>query len=327
MACLSVAALLGGVGETAAVGTTAGLLGEAAGVSALGGATMGADLLGLSQMGGAVAAGGGAEAGLAASTLGGLGQVGADGLATGMSGWGAGGINGASGLTGFGGAPFVENPGGLSGAMGDSATQYLGQMGANSPLTVGSSGFGNLGMADVKSALQWASPLSSIMSGITGIQQSGQIKKAGQQAALAANPWGTNGGQALAGSQLQQLMTNPGQVAATDRAYALRVQGAQRAAAQQGQDSGAMSVAGANASTDWYNQRMQSLSGLAGAGVNPGTGAQLGLTGQVESANMLSKGLGSMAYGTNSIPGVSGATATMPPAVQQWFKQQGYLGG
>tara|TARA_R110000868_G_scaffold58135_1_gene179630 strand:- start:235 stop:747 length:513 start_codon:yes stop_codon:yes gene_type:complete len=169
-----------------------------------------------------------------------------------------------------------------------------------------------------------------VFSGIQGIQQAGQLKKAGQQASRTANPWGAGGGQALADSQLQQLMTNPGQVAAQDPSYALRLQGAQRATAQQGQNSGAMAVAGANATSNWYDQRMAALGGLAGAPGNPGGAAQLGLQGQIASGDMLSKGLGSIAYGTNSMPGMNNAMASMPPqlqqGLQQWMKQQGIAG-
>lgn len=97
------------------------------------------------------------------------------------------------------------------------------------------------------------------------------------QAAIAgADPWGTSGGRALADAQLQALMRDPSQVAASDPAYALRIQAAQRAMGGYGQDSGAMAVAGANASTDWLNQRQLALASLENMG-NPVGAQQVGL--------------------------------------------------
>ena len=129
-----------------------------------------------------------------------------------------------------------------------------------------------------------------------------------RQALLSQNksaPWQASGGMGLADQQLQQLMQNPGQVAAQDPSYALRMQGAQRATSQYGQDSGAMSVAGANASTDWYNQRLQSLGGLAGANINPATGQQVSLQGYEAANKLASSSLGSIGYGATSLGGNS----------------------
>ena len=162
-----------------------------------------------------------------------------------------------------------------------------------------------LGWADVKSALQIAGPALSIGSGLYGMSAADTLRK---QALLSQNkstPWQASGGMGLADQQLQQLMQNPGQVAAQDPSYALRMQGAQRATAQYGQDSGAMSVAGANASTDWYNQRLQALGGLAGANVNPALGQQVGLQGTEAANKLMSSGLGSIGYGVTSLGGNS----------------------
>ena len=93
----------------------------------------------------------------------------------------------------------------------------------------------------------------------------------------AADPWGNSGGRALADAQLQELIRNPNAAMSNDPAYASRIQGAQRAAARYGQDSGAMAVAGANASSSWYNERLAQLQGLAGAGFNPAGGEELRL--------------------------------------------------
>ena len=95
---------------------------------------------------------------------------------------------------------------------------------------------------------KYGQPAMSVYSGITGLQRAAQMRKMAALAARRSDPWGQSGGRALADTQLQELMRDPSRVAASDPAFKLRVMGAQRANAQFGQDSGAMSVAGANAS-------------------------------------------------------------------------------
>lgn len=143
---------------------------------------------------------------------------------------------------------------------------------------------------------KYISPALSIGSGLLGLQRQAQLKKMAQLAAARGDPWGNSGGRALADSQLQQLLRDPSSVAASDPAYKLRIQGAQRATSQYGQDSGAMSIAGANASTDWYNGRLAQLAGLSGAGTTPGNGMGTALIGLTASNNLLSSSLGSIGY-------------------------------
>lgn len=198
-------------------------------------------------------------------------------------------------------------PGGFTeyalGAGGEGALAAY-EFGANAGVGAPGAG-GGLNWTDVKSALLIAGPAMSIGSGLYGMSQAEAMRK---QALLSQNrsaPWQASGGMGLADQQLQQLMQNPGQVASQDPAYALRMQGAQRAASQYGQDSGAMSVAGANASTDWYNQRLQQLGGLAGAGVNPAGGQQVSLQGTEAANKLASSSLGSIGYGATSLGGNS----------------------
>ena len=198
-------------------------------------------------------------------------------------------------------------PGGFTeyalGAGGEGALAAY-EFGANAGVGAPGAG-GGLNWSDVKSALQIAGPAMSIGSGLYGMSQAEAMRK---QALLSQNrstPWQASGGMGLADQQLQQLMQNPGQVASQDPAYALRIQGAQRAASQYGQDSGAMSVAGANASTDWYDKRLQQLGGLAGAGVNPAGGQQVSLQGTEAANKLASSSLGSIGYGATSLGGNS----------------------
>ena len=135
------------------------------------------------------------------------------------------------------------------------------------------------------------------------------MRRLAMLAGAKADPWGSSGGRNLADAQLQKFMTNP----TADPSYALRIRGAQRANAQFGQDSGAMAVAGANASTDWFNARMAQLGGLAGAGGNPAQGVQVQMGGLEGANKLLSDSLGSFGYGAATLAGTGGLT----PAQQQ----------
>ena len=180
----------------------------------------------------------------------------------------------------------------------------------------------NFSTSPLKTAYSLASPLSSIYSGIQGLSSADEMRKRAQMAQMQGNPWGSGGGQAMANQQLMDLMANPSMVASNDPAYKLRIQGAQRATATQGQGSGAMAVAGANASTDWYNGRLQQLGVLAGAPGNPVGAAQIGLQGDMAAADLQSRGLASIGFGTNTIGG-GGAGAALPASYYDWLRATG----
>lgn len=128
--------------------------------------------------------------------------------------------------------------------------------------------------------------LINIGTSLYGMTQAQALQQQALLAQQQANQWASSGGQALGVQQLQSLMLDPSQQAASDPAYKLRLQAAQRAMAGYGQGSGMMAVAGANASTDWYNQRMAQLASVAGAPGNAVGAAQVGLTG-VQASNQL----------------------------------------
>ena len=174
----------------------------------------------------------------------------------------------------------------------------------------------------VKSAASLASNGMSIYSGLKGMDQAEQMRKLAAANAAKADSWGTSGGRALSDQQLQAFLKDPSQAAAQDPAYALRIQGAQRANAIHGADSGAMSVAGANASTGWYDQRLQQLSGLAGASGTGSAGAQIGIQGQEYANSLESKGLASLGYGVTRM----GASQNqLPDNVMMFLQKMGYM--
>ena len=295
---------------SAAVGAAAG--GLAAGVS--GGNVIGGALLG--GAGGYVAGGGlnglFAPAGSAAAAGGSVGDMAAtlpsyNPALTPLEAMNAAEAYAASGMTA--GQLTQAALGGSLPSASTVAQQVLQKTGVNTPVSVTPGNAGAVPSATPGNTSfdwgQWAQSLLtpqsllSVGSGLYGMYQSGKIADQSAIAAREANPWGTSGGYALAGQQLQDLMRNPTQVAATDPSYQLRIQGAQRAMASYGQDSGAMASAAANASTDWFNQRLQQLGPLAGVNFNPVNSAQLGLTGQTQAVNLQGQSLGSIGYGVN----------------------------
>lgn len=189
---------------------------------------------------------------------------------------------------------------------------YTAGIGAGEAVAGGVAAGGGFDWGGWADSLNNPESLIAIGSGLQGIVAGTQQQDQAKQAQEAANPWGTSGGYALAGQQLQDLMKDPMQVAATDPAYQLRIQGAQRAMGLYGQDSGAMSVAGAAASTDWYNQRLAQLGQLAGAGLSPAAAGQLGLQGEQAAQETISTGIGRLAYGATA-GGTSSATGGTAP--------------
>lgn len=168
------------------------------------------------------------------------------------------------------------------------------------------------------------SSLSSVGSGLYGLYNANSMRNLATSAMNRADPWGTSGGRGVADAQLQSLLNDPTQAAANDPAYQLRIQAAQRATAGSGQGSGAMAVAAANASSDWYNTRLSQLGGISGATVNPGTAADLSLTG-TNNANMLAgSSLASIGFGLNTATG-GGATSSMSPQVLAYLRSIGAM--
>jgi len=149
----------------------------------------------------------------------------------------------------------------------------------------GSAGFGSL------------SSLLSIGSGIYGMTQAEKLRKLAQIQSQKADPWGESGGRALAGTQLQGLMTDPSKIT-TMPGYEAGLQAVQRSMAANGYlGSGNMMTALAKYGGDFYNNAISQLSGLAGAGINPGTAAGININGATSANDLASRSLASIGYG------------------------------
>lgn len=278
----------------------------------------------MAAMGGGFAAGIGAAAGGAGVNAGGLDGVLGDSF-SGQSWWDGSGGSVGGGSEGFGGNSF---DGGLDGPLGDSFSDQPWWNGGNDfssvmppgantnlPASLNStgmppslSGTSFAGseptlMQKLKELYSLASPALSIGSGLVNLFGA-------RRGGAAADPFAASGGRALADSQLQALLRGD---VDNDPALRLRIRAAQRAMGSYGQNSGNMAVAAANASTDWYNQRLQQLGGLAGAGFNPAGAA--GVRNQMQQ-----QALGQIGFGLNQAFGSNG----MSPAMMAQLRSLGY---
>ncbi len=316
--------------------------------------------------GGAVNTAGGAAATLGqlgggvSATTGGMAAPGADQSfwETGMSGGAPADATGGAGS--MAGTPYAGLTGSATGSTaGDQAIPPALKAAAQQLLTNGGT------MADLAKLL---GPAMSIGSGIYGLNKAADLTaqtrtdttgaiaplqnfnpaaslgagSLGETMANKADPWGASGGRALADQQLQALMRDPSQVSASDPAYALRIQGAQRAMGSYGQGSGNMAVAGANASTSWLNDRQTALANMENMG-NP-VGAQqvglnvgqLGLSTDIAQSNAgldaaklnLAAGMGANSLAGQSLASLgygvtqaTGGNTQIPPAVLQYLQQ------
>lgn len=219
---------------------------------------------------------------------------------------------GTPGLSSMPNASTFGNTMAGAGVLGTGLLATGGFTGAANAATAG--GISSLLPSSLAGYAQAANAILGIGSGVAGIIQANHAGDAATAASAAANPWATSGGQALATQQLQELMTNPSQTAARDPSFGLAIQGAQRATASHGQDSGAMAVAAANASNNWYNNRLSTLGTLAGAPGNPVGAAQVGLLGSGQSNQLLMQALSSIGFGVNQ---ALGGSSQLPASLLQ----------
>ena len=161
--------------------------------------------------------------------------------------------------------------------------------------------------------------LTSIGSGLYGLSNAAAMRGMAGNAMNRGDPWGASGGRAGADAQLQALLRDPTGAAQNDPAFKLRMQAAMRANAPMGTNSGAMATAAANASTDWYNNRLSQLGGISGANVNPAQAQQLGLEGTGMANTLAGNSLASMGFGLNTA-----MNGGIPPQMLEFLRSKGY---
>lgn len=243
-------ALGAGAGGAGAAGTSLSALGGGAGPGAIG--VTAADTAGLEST---IAAGGSTEGLVSGTQLGSLSQT--AGISAGLP---------SAGFTWKEGLGWVNAAGQLANIAGRIINgRYVAQTAANSANNA------QLSAEDAK-------------------RRADEMAAYGDTESKLMQPWDESGGRKLAGDQLQALLRDPMGVANGDPAYKLRQQAAARAMGMYGMDSGAMGVAAADASSTWYDQRLQQLAGLAGANAAPGAGGQFRLNAMNGSAVIAGQG-------------------------------------
>ena len=245
---------------------------------------------------------------------------GAGGAAGGISGVGTAGVNGElvqqfldQGYTQEQALQMAQQSSvsqGVSGAASGTAGGQLQQQGFPSGGTLGGgiSGTGTIGGGGVSTglspptagaagAMPWGSPsnLMTMGTGAYGLLQANQMQQAAQRAQQQADPFGPYRQQYA--QQMAALSADPSKLQQMP-GYQAGLQAVQRSMAAQGYTgSGNMMAALSKYGGDFYNQTMNMYGGFAGAGVNPGTGAQLGLQGQALGTNLAINSLGLMGRG------------------------------
>jgi hypothetical protein len=123
-----------------------------------------------------------------------------------------------------------------------------------------------------------------------------------------SDPWASSGGRALADRQLQLLMTDPEAAMLADPGYLAAMKGATRAMARYGQNSGNMAVAAASTASNWYDNAVRRLSGLAGATQMPAQGTNAAVSGMAQANQQAGQGLASLGYGIRQLENIFGGT-------------------
>ena len=197
-------------------------------------------------------------------------------------------------LSSAGGADVL----GSWGSWGFDPSQMLSGLGGSSGSFMPSTAQGWLGMG----------------SGIYGMYLAEQQRKLAKQAIPGSAPWTASGGTAMAGDALKHAISGD---LSQDPGFQLAQNSAARASAQQ--PGGFASMSAANAALKFQNDRINTLSGPAGVGFNPGAGYGTALGGTQMANQLTSSSLASIGYG-------AGSSNQMPPWLQAYLIKNG-LGG
>ena len=238
-----------------------------------------------------------------------------------------GDIAGAAGaqLAGSAGAQLGQ---GLMGeALGQAARQEasIGPFGAGSPMAAGiqsaQAGGGQAGSQQGGGGRDWTDTALKVASGLYGMYQANQQKQLAQQAIGGSAPWTAQGGNAVAGQELQRVIRGD---LASDPGFKLAQLAAARTSAQQ--PGGFAASAAANAALRYQNERIQTLGAPAGVGFNPAAGYQTALSGQQQGINTAMAGMAEIGAGATGNTSGTGMN-TMPPWLQQYLINNNMRGG
>ena len=260
-------------------------------------------------------------------TLGPVGQMANIGYGAATSPNPAGYLGNTAAMTGAGmvGGMLAGSAGAQAaqGFMGDqigqqaAADRAIGAFGSGSPMSAGiqsaQAGGGQVGGAPQGGGRDWTDTLMKVGSGLYGMYQGNQQKQLAQQAIGGSAPWTAQGGNQVAGQQLQKVI-------AGDFTGDAGFKAAQLAAARAGsqQPGGFAASAAARAALQYQNDRIQALGAPAGVGFNPAQGYSTALQGQQQGINTAMAGMGEIGAGMTGTTSGTGMN-TMPPWLQQYL--------
>ena len=268
-------------------------------------------------------------------TLGPVGQVANISYGAATSKNPAGYLAGTAGMTGAGmvGGAIAGSAGaqlgqGLMGeALGQAGRQEasIGPFGSGSPMAAGiqsaQAGGGQAGSQQGGGGRDWTDTALKVASGLYGMYQANQQKQLAQQAIGGSAPWTAQGGNAVAGQELQRVIRGD---LASDPGFKLAQLAAARTSAQQ--PGGFAASAAANAALRYQNERIQTLGAPAGVGFNPAAGYQTALSGQQQGINTAMAGMAEIGAGATGNTSGTGMN-TMPPWLQQYLINNNMRGG
>lgn len=217
---------------------------------------------------------------------------------------------------------FIAN---LSAAPGMGEALPAGTLASSALGSSGASGWDSLlksfGMLQPDGSMNWLAAtkaLSSLGSGIYGMNQANAMKQLANQSISGSSPWTASGGTAMAGDALKQTISGN---LDKDPGFKLAQANAARASSQN--PGGMAATAAANAALKFQNDRIQALGPAAGVGFSPAAGYQTGLGGVQAGNSLAGSSLASIGYG---LTGQGNSAASMPPWLQAYLIQNG-IGG
>lgn len=217
---------------------------------------------------------------------------------------------------------FIAN---LSAAPGMGEALPAGTLASSALSGSGASGWDSLlksfGMLQPDGSMNWLAAtkaLSSLGSGIYGMNQANAMKQLANQSIAGSSPWTASGGTAMAGDALKQTISGN---LDKDPGFKLAQANAARASSQN--PGGMAATAAANAALKFQNDRIQTLGPAAGVGFSPAAGYQTGLGGVQAGNSLAGSSLASIGYG---LTGQGNSAASMPPWLQAYLIQNG-IGG
>lgn len=206
---------------------------------------------------------------------------------------------------------------------GDTSMSALNPTGGGNSMGGGAAAANNFnasGTAKATGAMPWGSPgnVTTMAQGAMGLYGANQMMQSAEQARRQADPFEQY--RERYARRMEGLMADPSSIE-REPGYQAGQQAIKRTMASQGYTgSGNMMRAMSRYGGDFFNQTMNMYGGLAGAGINPGTGAQLGMQGRAMGLQAAWNSMDRLGYGVGMAQGWG-----QDPNQQRQQRQQPYM--